>query len=293
MLLLLCFYYALTKFPKLEEVDLKFHTMYLIVGLALFPLNWIFEYMKWLNVQDQLSLPIPKKVAFHSFLSGLVSGMLTPNMQGNFIGRMFYFKRRERISIIGLTLLSNFSQLLITLLFGIFAVWYLGKLPVSLPINMLLFPLLLLTIVGFGFYFYGFRFVSRFARFHFFKQLRLLPSSVSQSFLWKNLMWSILRFLVFSCQFLCFLLTFSSTVSADLMVWIWQFYFWVTLAPSLFLGKLVVRESVAVWVLSLAGCATLPVLIASFCIWLINLFLPTVLGLIVLRIPNDSGILSK
>lgn len=289
----LCLYYAVSRLPKVSEVELNFQMSYFAAVLLLFPLNWFLEYLKWRNIQEQLGYPVSGKVAFHSFLSGLVSGMLTPNMQGNFIGRMFYFKRRDRVSIIGYTLLSNFSQLLVTLIFGLFAVWYLKKLPIMMPVEFILIPITLLTILAFGFYFLSFRLASKFAKISFLRWLRMLPIKGGAKFLWMNLFWSALRFLVFSLQFMFMLQAFSTSVSLDILVWIWQFYFWVTLAPSMFLGKLAVRESVAVWVLGIAGCATAPVLIASFGIWLVNLFLPTIVGLIVLRIPNDSRILTK
>jgi hypothetical protein len=47
----------------------------------------------------------------------------------------------------------------------------------------------------------------------------------------------IFRHLVFTVQFACVLYAFGVEVDAISILWIWQFYFWVTLAPSLFLGK--------------------------------------------------------
>jgi hypothetical protein len=62
-------------------------------------------------------------------------------------------------------------------------------------------------------------------------------------------------------------------------------YFWVTLAPSLFLGKVVIRETIAVWVLSAAGLNPEIVIVSSLLIWVLNLFIPTVVSLIVSKPP--------
>jgi hypothetical protein len=50
----------------------------------------------------------------------------------------------------------------------------------------------------------------------------------------------------------------------------------VTLTPSLFLGKIVVRESIAVAILGFAGIAPIPVLLSSLSTWLLNLIIPAI-----------------
>jgi hypothetical protein len=44
----------------------------------------------------------------------------------------------------------------------------------------------------------------------------------------------------------------------------------------LFLGKIVVRESIAVAILGLAGIAPIPVLLSSLSTWLLNLIIPAI-----------------
>jgi hypothetical protein len=60
-------------------------------------------------------------------------------------------------------------------------------------------------------------------------------------------------------------------------------YFWVTLAPSLFLGKIVIRESISVWVLAFAGMNEITVVASSFIIWVFNLLLPTLIAVAVCK----------
>jgi hypothetical protein len=95
---------------------------------------------------------------------------------------------------------------------------------------------------------------------------------------------SILRHLVFTVQFACVLLAFGQVVTPSFVWWIWQFYFWVTLAPSLFFGKIAIRESIAIWVLGFAGMTEWIVFVSSFVIWIINLAIPTLFALFRVRV---------
>ena len=61
---------------------------------------------------------------------------------------------------------------------------------------------------------------------------------------------STLRHAVFTLQFYLVLIAFGVETSFELIFWIWQVYFWVTLSPSLLLGKIGIRESIAVIILS-------------------------------------------
>ena len=80
------------------------------------PLNWCFEWLKWKEVVRFSGDKPTIQQRYHSFWAGIVSGMLTPNMLGNFLGRIYYFKRTVRFIITYLTLLGSFSQFLITIL---------------------------------------------------------------------------------------------------------------------------------------------------------------------------------
>ncbi|MFN5910780.1 MAG: hypothetical protein ACK45H_05550, partial [Bacteroidota bacterium] len=64
---------------------------------------------------------------------------------------------------------------------------------------------------------------------------------------------------------------------------IWQYYGWLTCVPSLFLGKLVVRDSIALWVLGFAGLSAAAIIQASIFIWIVNLLLPTLVALFILK----------
>ena len=95
-----------------------------ILFLSLMPLNWFIEWLKWKTIVASKNISL--RVRWHSFLSGIVSGVVTPAYAGNFIGRIFYFDKEDRKEIILNTLVSNGSQFIISITLGIgsFAILY-------------------------------------------------------------------------------------------------------------------------------------------------------------------------
>lgn len=252
--------------------------LFLLLALALVPLNWWFEWQKWKVTIRLLGIDASKQVLQHAFLAGIVTGMLTPNMLGNFIGRLFYFPRKQRIPLILLTFVSNYAQFLVSILFGIIGIAILQQTPLAVPLPPILISLFLFGLGAIALYFYG-EHLTRFKR----RKTRIYTWFRTLSGL-KKYRFSIvalsgMRHTVFTLQFLCALSAYGESFSWENAWWIWQVYLWVTLTPSLFLGKLAIRESISIWVLSTAGVASIHVLLASLSIWTMNLLLPTSLSL--------------
>ena len=260
-----------------------FNPLLFLLSFLLFVPNWWCEWMKWrliLKVANIRSSPFETS---NGFLAGIISGMLTPNMIGNFVGRLMYFSKRSSISITVLTLLSNYAQFFASMLAGFISLLYLGMSPLGVPPHHLILLGGLVLLVLFVGYFY----FDSFFKFIFPKRMKLfyrLKDFLNRlSFRWQILGISLLRLMIFTVQMLVMLAAFGATIDLELFFWIWQYYFWVTLTPSLFLGKVIIRDSVAVLVLTSFHLSGPIILISSFSIWLINLVLPTVLALVLIR----------
>ncbi|MFN5787047.1 MAG: lysylphosphatidylglycerol synthase domain-containing protein [Flavobacteriia bacterium] len=275
------FFYVQFKRVQWDQQSINLENpLAMILVVVLIPLNWYFEWSKWSVVLKVSGVRSTNSTRRQSFFAGIVTGMLTPNMLGNFLGRIYYFERRHRLSLTVLTLVSNYAQFIASIVFGLVALFFLKRTPLGeIEFDVKWFLILIAAIlVVFYFYFeWIFRFSKRKARIH------LLMRSLEKKdfFRWKILVLSILRHSVFVLQFSFMLFAFGEDLSWSNMLWIWQLYLWVTLAPSLFLGKLAIRESVAIWVLGAAGMSELAVLVSSFLIWTFNLLLPTLVGLII------------
>jgi hypothetical protein len=252
----------------------------------LVPLNWWLEYLKWkvtLDAAEVTTLTITKR---NSFLAGIVTGMLTPNMLGNFLGRMYYFQRRDRVSITILTLFTNYAQFVASMVFGFIAFILLHQTPFGiLSSNWILTAGFSLIIVLLSFFyfdrFFKLLFPSRMRLYFRFRGLR-----ESNRFRFGIMSLSLLRHTVFTLQFGSMLFAFGAEMGKYEILWIWQYYFWVTLTPSLFLGKFLIRDSVALWVLGAIISQQEIILISSLMIWCLNLLLPTFVALILVRHKN-------
>lgn len=254
----------------------------LFIMVLLLPLNYFLEWKKWKVIVNEVSTKVTFKTQLYSFFAGIITGMLTPNMQGNFIGRIYYFPLNERVKIIVLTLWSNFIQFIIALFFGMVSIWVIGSnsyftISFELKVALSLIVILSLFIV-----FFAGKFLLLFKRLKNAKRLHhLLHSNARFSF--EILFWGTLRYLVFAIQFLLVLHAFGGPFSITILVLIWQVYLWTSIAPSLFLGKLVIRETIAIWVLSSIGIGDLTLVLCSLIVWFVNLVVPTVIGLIICK----------
>jgi len=258
--------------PSIESIKL----LPCILALLLVVVNYYFEYKKWQLTLNQSNTSLSRSAEIQSFFAGIITGMLTPNMQGNFIGRIYYTPRIKRVSIILLTLVGNFGQFITTILMGLFAFFFYQELSFQLWI-----PIALLVLAIFSYF--NFEKINYFQKkWKWYKRLNFVMME-DRSFRWLILWFSFLRNLVFSFQFLLVLYAFGAEFSWYTYLLIWTIYLYTTLSPSLFLGKLVVRESIAVLVLAPLGLPVWNVIFASLLIWVINLLLPTLTGLFICK----------
>ncbi len=265
-----------------QVIGLK-HPFYLIIGFLLIPLNWWTEWRKWNLSLDCAAVKREKSTRFHSFLAGMITGMLTPNMLGNFIGRVLYFERKYRIQLTLLTLIGSMSQFVVTMLVGALGIMLLQKMPFSNAFGSLSYITISAASLAFLFFYFRLEWLLKFFRKRTFVDGLLTILTNHKHIRLQMFALALVRHLIFTVQFACVLYAFGMEMNATSVLWIWQYYFWITLAPSLFLGKLGVRESVAVWVFAAAGMQELSVVIAAFSIWVMNLFIPTALSLVFLK----------
>lgn len=254
-----------------------------IAIVCVFPNIWL-AYYKWKITLKVVSPKQEGKVVRQSFFAGVVTGMLTPNMVGNFIGRFYYFERVYRIPIILFTLLSNYAQFLASLTFGWFAILFVGEIYSIEPSKSLLVFLGSGLVVAYLLYFFIDNFLSRFKKKSYFLDFRTRLKK-NKSFRIKILGLSLARFVVFTLQFSLVLMAFREDIGLDSIMAIWQVYLLTMLIPSMFFGKIGVRESVALFVLTGIGMNEFAVLFASLVIWFVNSLSPAILGLIICK--ND------
>jgi uncharacterized membrane protein YbhN (UPF0104 family) len=288
MILLLALIWLIgNQLSKVESTDLNKvfvkRPFFLILGCVLVVVNWFFEWRKWLITLNVIGVKEEQKVVFKSFMAGIATGLLTPNMLGNFLGRIYYFQRRFRVSIILMTLLSNFTQFFASIFFGFLSLLLLQQLPFESSFFLVLILLGLITLISLVFYFF-FEYITlgMITKMKIYQKM-LTFIDENKGFRGKFMMLSLIRHFVFTLQFWLIFNSFQEGLNFTVFFWIWQIFLWTTLIPSLWFGKLLIRESVALLVLTSLGYAELEIVFSSVLLWVVNLAFPSILSIFICK----------
>jgi hypothetical protein len=237
--------------------------------------------------------------SFKAVFSGITVSVFTPNRIGEYFGRVFILKSLHPVKGILVTFIGSMGQLMATILIGsIASMLFLPRIidAFIFPNHLIFIGIVITTLILLSLLvvlYLHFSILSQFAR-------KLLPSqsekidkyagvfeSYNSADLSYVLLLSILRYCVFTTQFILLLLAFE--VSLPLMhylIVIPVIFLVMTLIPSVALSELGIRGSVSLYLVSLflnesAGIydpSSLGIVVASTLLWLINLAIPAITG---------------
>ena len=247
----------------------------LVFLIFLMPLNLFIEWQKWNVILRNETVDQKHKV--HSFLSGIVSGIITPAYAGNFIGRMLYFPKSSRKKIIVNTIASNGAQFIMSISMGLVAFQMIYSSSIHLFYHLLL---MLANLSLYLLYFYGDSIIEKLP-FRFIKQISGVV--VSRDLRRTLICLSMFRYVVFVVQFVLALVVFDVPFNPDFIIWVMLMFGAITISPSLFMGKLIVRETVAITILTLIGIAVPSIILAAVSTWLLNQMLPALIATLLVK----------
>lgn len=283
-------------FPQVIQSD--WFVLQLILVVVLLFVNYLLESFKWKYFIDKLE-NISLLNSYKAILTGISVSMLMPNRVGDYFGRVFILKKADRIQAILATILASMSQLIATIIFGsiaeivafpkIFTID--SNLNFGLYIGLIIGVIIALFVVIFAYLNFsvfsgiikrisgrGYRKIKKYAN---------VFSLYSVKDLMFALIISLLRYLVFSFQFVLLLWMFQVKISYfNAMTLIGLIYLGVTIIPTIALTEIGVRGSVSVFVFTyyyetmgmVNGNAELGVVSASTVLWFVNLVLPAAIG---------------
>jgi hypothetical protein len=268
----------------------------LLLVLLLMFVNWSLEALKW-----QFLIRKSEKISFFRSLKGILTGIsvgvFTPNRLGEFAGRSFVLDKTHPWKVFFMTLVGSYSQLLATILFGVSGLIAFLHLYIGLPEgfayqNMIMAFFAIMTVMLLMLLYFNIWLIDK----HLGRWLRKkrpgfavylhVISQYSRDELQAVLVFSILRYFVFSMQFLLLLHLFDLPIPFwQGMIFIGVVYLVMTLIPTFALSEIGIRGSAAIYffgfyysrVLGDAEYA-LGVVGASSVLWFINLVLPAILG---------------
>ena len=257
-------------------------------SFLLVPLNWLLEAVKWQVLASRVQ-PTSFSRCMQAVLAGLCMGLITPRSLGDYAGRILVHGGNQKIRLVGAVLLNRIVQSLSTFVGGL-----LGTLVLVLALGLwqseeilwLLLPALIgtagvLLMLG----------SVRSKLIQWLKQkwgVRVVQwVEVINEYTYKDLLvinaWALLRYAVFSVQFL-FVLWWAGLQAPALLLLaaVAVTFLLKSLLPAFnFLSDLGVREFSALLVFSLLELPHAEVIAASLLLWMMNICLPALAGAMV------------
>jgi uncharacterized membrane protein YbhN (UPF0104 family) len=271
----------------LEAARQSDYTPLLVVSVLLIPLNWGLEAWKWQLLGQKLE-EISYLRAFRAVMVGLTLGFITPNRLGDYAGRVLELKSKERLEAIGAVFIGRFCQLVATVLVGSLGLIYFALLlywraypGICLSI---FFLLLVLNAAMLLLLFNARAMVALVAAVGPLRKLaKYLAIMGSYTFAEMNrvLLLALVRYFVFLLQFVLLLILFEVRLNpVEYISGVSAAFFLKSVVPSVsLLSDLGVRELSAMYVFGLLGQERLQVLSASLSLWLLNIVVPSAIGL--------------
>ena len=251
--------------------------------------NWGLEARKWQLLMKALQ-PMSFFTAFKSVLCGVTLSLNTPNRIGEFGGRILFVNDGNRIKAISLSIAGGMAQLIITMLMGCFGLTYLlftmDATDTAMGISVFWLRIFLsCSILGtiiFVFFFFRLSWLIRllekmpFAN-RFLKYINVLETFDAKILL-RLLSISFFRYIVFVLQYIFMLQLLQVEQNVWTGFWIITVMFWIlAIIPSIAIAELGIRGTVAKTLFSYST-NTIGILTATFGIWFVNLFIPALIG---------------
>ena len=261
----------------------------LYATLLLMPLNWGLEARKW----QVLLQPLEKLsffTCFKAILSGVAFSINTPNRIGEYGGRIVYVHEGHRWKAVSLTIIGSFSQLIVTLIFGLGGLLFLLYNPATAPavaayalwIKALLYGTFVVTAVLLLVYFrlgWIVQWAERIPKTGRFMQHLTVIENLPVRFLLRVVSLSTLRYFVFVIQYILLLQLFNVGIGAWQAFWLVSvLYVVLAVTPTITLAELGIRGQVSLFLFTMVSANQLGIVGAATAIWLVNLVLPALAG---------------
>lgn len=262
---------------SLEAVDV------LILGFVvlLMPINWGLESMKWKILLNGLQ-DISFFNAFVSILGGIAISLGMPNRTGEFVGRVMFLQKGNKISGSVKSIIGSAIQLFVTLIFGLFSLIFLKNYYhvgysnyIQFKNYQIIVTILFLILLGILLVLAN-KYSDRFSKL---KELWSAFSVIDSKTVSLISVLSVLRYIVFVFQYILLLLVFDIQIGLILSLALICVVFLITsIIPSFFLTEAVTRTAISVLIFQPFTVNSLGITAVSLILWVINIVLPGLVG---------------
>lgn len=266
----------------------KSQFLLMLTALALMPLNQYLEGLKW-RIQLKPVEDISRWKSFLSIFTGISAGMFFPNRMGNFLGRIFMLEKGDRLKAAMLTIVGGFAQMIATVSVGLVALTFFIKKYIILYIIGVIIVIIALLLLYFNI--------------HLLRHLQIIIpkrfkertreyvdifSKYKRNELWGILLLSFTRYFLYTFQFVILIWAFNIPLTyIQSMIPISLTYLMMMVIPFITITEIAVRGSVSIlifekWLImnEINTSFASMVFSASSLLWIINIALPAVIGLL-------------
>lgn len=271
--------------------------LFLIALLLVIP-NWLIEAYKWRQVINEYN-EISVRRSVLSILAGLTLGIITPARTGEYVGRLSLLRKEQRPEALLSTFLGSVAQNVVTILIGIvcFIIFYSNSIEeLEIYGSVIRIIAICLVVLGLVVYYKIAKLMRWLGRFKFLKKhlSKFREHDISYRSLSIILFYSFCRYFIYLIQYVCILKFFGLEGNVqNMIIAIPLIYLLQSLIPLPPLSGLVARGEIAVLVLSTLDNNLYVILLSALTVWVINLILPALGGLIVVFDYNNIQSESK
>jgi len=255
------------------------------VGLLML-VNWNIEALKWRWLIEKTE-KINQFNAFMAICAGITLSMFTPNRIGEFGGRILFLKRMNKTAGVSISLLGSLSQWIASVGIGIVGILLFlirfTNLDISVVLSIAAFAVIALFIVFLLFYkstelpafTASFKWIEKVNKFIY------ALKELDKKDLIKAIALSGLRHGVFSFQYVLLFYFFGLDFNFyEGSILVLSIFLVQTLVPSIALVELGIRTSIAIFFMNYINANPISVISAALSLWVINLMVPSLVGLI-------------
>lgn len=246
--------------------------------------NYVLEARKW-QVLLAPRLQISLWASLRGVLAGLTVSLFTPNRVGEFGGRVLFLPPRHRPAAVLLTLVGSHSRFILTLAIGGLALLVVDPTAAYISIDVRWgAAICLAAALGLLVAYIRVGWVAELRALAPFKRWTAALASLPPLTLFHALWLSLLRYAVFTAQFLALLTAAGETIAytqpLQAIAGCALVFLGLFITPSVTVIEPMMRSVYAAAVFMPLGASIEGVAMASFALWLLNLVLPAIPGLI-------------
>lgn len=255
-------------FLTLNKYDVRLVFCFVIINLILSSFNWLLDSLKWKLVLKP-KINISFKIALFQNLKSHSLAIFTPNRLGDYIAKALFYDSFQRQYVAISNGVSQFSQLLSTIVFGGFGLVY------FINFTFKEFQNFQFLVIGLVVILVVFAFIQYHPKLR--KKLILIKPYLSK--FPKQIGLSLLKHLVFSHQLVLILWAFGIKLSyLDTLMAVNVMYILSSVIPSFFVVDVAIKSSLGLLIFGYLNQTPSLILTGFSLMWLFNFALPAMIG---------------